>query len=210
MKPPSAPFVVAALTCLLFAGAGAQAGPVRWSHDWSRSPGEIISGDQFGTSRIALTDEPASGTLEGAQTVVATSLDTFSTTPASHQNHFLDAAYTLTLQLTDEASGETATVTFGGVFNGTLSTIDADLSTRFTGQTEQSLTLGGNEYVVSLADYRPPGAPGSNVPGSISATVEVRGTDVPPVQDVPEPSAVVLSCVGLSLLGVAVRRRWRR
>jgi hypothetical protein len=55
--------------------------------------------------------------------------------------------------------------------------------------------------------YTPPGPPGSDNSGSISATVTVRPVNI---QKSPEPSTMVLSVVGLSFLGLSSWRKRRQ
>jgi hypothetical protein len=208
MKRSSALLFAVSLTFPLFVGTDARAGFVNWSYNWSRVPADVISADAFGTSRISLTDESI-GRATNSSDIVATNIRTFSDSPVDHPNHFLDAAYSLTLRLTDDASGETGSLTFDGVFNGTLSKGSSNIGTSFTNATTGKLVLGGNEYTVTIGDYSPPGPPGINNAGSIGATVSVATltTEPPPdpgpVNDTPEPSTVLLSCLGLSFLGVA-------
>lgn len=203
MNPRSMPLFAATLGSLLLAGVQAHAGFVNWTYNWSRVPADVISADAVGTSRISLTDEPI-GRATNSSDIVATNIRTFSNAPRASPNNFLDAAYSLTLRLTDDASGETGTASFLGVFNGTLSSSSADIKTQFSGPTTQTLLLGSNIYTVTLGEFSPPGPPGINNAGSISASVEVaeRPSDPPPPNDVPEPSTVALSILGLSLFGM--------
>lgn len=203
MKRSSAPLFAVSLAFLLFAGASARAGFVNWSYNWSRVPADVISADAFGTSRLSLSDEPLGHGTNNSD-IVATNIRTFSNAPRANPNNFLDAAYSLTLRLTDDTSGATGTLSFTGVFSGTLSASSADISTAFTSPTTQSVVLGNNKYIVTIGDYSPPGPPGINNAGSIGASVEVIAGDPDPgpINDVPEPSTVMLSGLGLSFLGM--------
>jgi hypothetical protein len=210
MRRSTALLFTVSLTSLLSAGLEVRAGFVNWSYNWSRVPADVISADAFGTSRLSLSDESL-GRATNSSDIVATNIRTFSNTPRATPNQFLDAAYSLTLRLTDDASGESGTLTFNGVFSGRLSQSSADISNQFTSATTGVLVLGGSEYTVSIGDYSPPGPPGINNAGSIGASVEVRSLEpapnpdpdpVPVPNDVPEPSTVVLSGLGLSFLGV--------
>jgi hypothetical protein len=206
MNRSSAPRFVACLAFLIAAVAPAQGAFVSWSYNWSRVPADVVSADAFGTSRISLTDEPL-GRVTNSSDIIATNIKTSSTAPRANPNHFLDGAYSLTLRLTDDASGETGTLTFDGVFNGTLSSSSADISTSFTSATSGTLVLGGHTYAVTIGDYSPPGPPGINNAGSIGAHVEVTpGPEVPPpppTNDMPEPSTVVLGLIGMAFAGVS-------
>jgi hypothetical protein len=213
MKLTSATLLTASVAALLLAHADARAAFVQWSYNWSRVPSDVISADAVGTSRISLTDEPL-GRATNSSDIVATNIRVFSDAPRATPNNFLAAAYALTLRLTDDASGESGALTFSGVFNGTASASSADIQTSFTSPTTAELVLGGNRYVVSLDAYSPPGPPGINNAGSIGASVEVIPAEEPPPpppppNHMPEPSTVLLSCIGLSALGMASWRKWK-
>jgi hypothetical protein len=55
--------------------------------------------------------------------------------------------------------------------------------------------LGDHLYTVQIGPFAPPGPPTANIAGSISALANVS------VQDVPEPSTLVLSGLCLALCG---------
>jgi hypothetical protein len=198
------------LAALVGTGAPVRAGFVNWSYNWSRVPADVVSADSNGTSRISLTDEPL-GHATNSSDIIATNIKTFSTAPRATPNNFLNAAYSLTLRLTDDASGQSGTLTFNGVFNGTLSSSSASITTKFTSPTTGELTLGNSVYTVTLGSYAPPGPPGISNAGSISASVDVRSLvsdpppppPPPPTHDTPEPSAVVLGLMGVLFAGVA-------
>jgi hypothetical protein len=69
--------------------------------------------------------------------------------------------------------------------------------------------VGSNFYTLSnpsYADAGPPSTPGTANQGTISVLASVRSADV---QKAPEPSTMVLSCVGLSFLGLVSWRKRR-
>lgn len=204
--------LLAAAFAALWLASDAQAAFVNWSYNWSRVPSDVISADAFGTSRISLTDEPL-GRATNSSDIVATNIRIFSDAKRATPNSFLDAAYALTLRITDDASGESGTVNFSGTFSGTASATSADISTTITSATQHELVLGGHRYIVSLDSYSPPGPPGINNAGSLSAAVEVVPKEVdpppPPPNDVPEPSTMLLSALGLSMFGMASWRKWK-
>lgn len=210
MKIRSSIVLTASVAALLLAWGNANAAFVKWSYNWSRVPSDVVSADAVGTSRISLTDEPL-GHATNSSDIVATNIRTFSNAPRATPNSFLKSAYALTLRLTDDASGQSGTLTFNGVFNGTLSSSSASITTKFTSPTTGELTLGNSVYTVTLGSYAPPGPPGISNAGSISASVDVRSLvsdpppppPPPPTHDTPEPSAVVLGLMGVLFAGVA-------
>src|SRR5262249_2275459 len=118
------------------------------------------------------------------------------------------------LFLEDNASKQSTTLKFKGVFNGTISATSANVTTTFLAPLTQTVTLGGNTFTVNLGGYVPPGPPDASNAGSISAHVAVNEISPPGTTggtgQSPEPSTLLLSCLGLGGLGLAGRRKWRR
>src|SRR5262249_34535579 len=104
--------------------------------------------------------------------------------------------YTLTLTLTDAASGQSGHATFGGTLGGSA----VNLTNSFTTPTAKHLLLGDTSYTVTLGPYFKPVSP---FPGFIGATVEAA----PPAKDAPEPATLALAAFALPGLVLAVRRR---
>jgi len=121
--------------------------------------------------------------------------------PSSH--------YQLNLALRDQASGASGNLTFNGYFSGDLNLSPAGntLTNNFVGPTTQTLQLGSNLYTVTIGPVVLPqvamGAPGWSTDGSISASISVQ----PATSATPEPSSLLLACLGLPPLGLA---RWLR
>jgi hypothetical protein len=75
---------------------------------------------------------------------------------------------------------------------------------------------------VTIGNYAPPGPPTASNAGSISAHVAVNEITPPPLPpppppppppptgQAPEPSTLLLSCMGLLGLGAASWKKWRR
>jgi hypothetical protein len=214
--------LAASLAAALLWASPAHASFVDWSYNWGRSP-IAVSANAPGTGGISLTDETGQD-ASGSSDVVATNLRTFSSATRAKPDTFTNKTYTLTLSLKDDASGKSATLTFGGVFNGTLTAVNSNITNKFTGTTSQTVTLGGNSYSVVLGSYAPPGPPSAINAGSITAHVFVNepigpsggggsggggsGPTGPPGGSLPEPSTLVLSCLGLSCLGMRSYRKW--
>ena len=72
-----------------------------------------------------------------------------------------------------------------------------------------TLPLGDNNYTVTIRSYSPPGPPSASNYGSIAAHVDVT-TLTPGQFNTPEPSTMVLSCLGLSFFGAASWRKRRQ
>jgi hypothetical protein len=182
------------------AAAGARAEMISWSYSWTPSVA-MLSADSPGTGEIVLKPEPGA-TAAGSSDIVATNLQTVSTADDDHPDHFTDKSYQLKLTLTDLASHAAGSLTFAGVFSGTVSKLTSDLTNTFTGPTAQTLTLGHNLYTVTINTYTPPAPPNAQNLGAIGAHAEVS---VRPAQS-PEPSTFVLAGLALAAVGVAVAR----
>ena len=193
-------FAVALLIVALCTRRG-EAGLIPWSYVWNAQP-VVIDADPLGahsqpTGGITLTPGAITitggtpGVALGNANIVAVNLTAFAFSPSPNGKpyHFTNAPYHLSVTLTDVDSKTSGTLTFAGVFNGTLTPSSVDLDTRFTSPTQQFVTLGDNVYTVKLTAYTPPGPPTDGGEGNISALVSV--------QPAPEPSALFLAVTGL-------------
>ncbi len=196
---------LAALALLLLAGARANADFIQWSYNWNISPISVLS--DSGNGSVSFTNQPQQ-TASGNSDTVATNLKANSLAPPSNPdtlNH--TGAYSLTLNLTDTASGQTGTLTFSGKLGGNFSKSSANITNAFNTPTVQTLFLGGNSYTVTIGPYSPPGPPDSTNLGSIAAHVDV--SSISPASSAPEPSTLLLGLFGLSGAGAFSWRKRR-
>jgi PEP-CTERM motif len=209
----------AAFALALTATAQSQADPFSYTYNWSASPIAISAG----TGGVTLTNgTPITTTLE--TDTAATNLTVFSAaatgspdviqTPAGGSN------YTLAVTLTDNQGAGTATVTFTGLLLGQLTHDSSTLTNAITGSTDDTgthagqtfgvVTFDGTKYTVSYNGFAAPGPEAQHNVGSISFHIAFDGAVGGP-PDAPEPSSMVLGCLGLSFLGgVALRARRRK
>ena len=192
MRKATTPRFAVALALCLVAGARARADFINWDYSWTPSSSAIMA-DNPTAGRILLSN--ASGSAVGDSFIVATNLKTASNADPSSPGTFTNAPYGLSLTIVDDASGQTATMNFGGVLSGTLSSKSAIISNTFTTPESQSVQIGDHLYSVDIGPFAPPGPPTATIPGSISALANVN------VQDVPEPTTLVLSGLCLALFG---------
>ena len=208
MTRPKHLFVFALATTLL-AGATARADVIKWDYSWTMSPvSGVVHADAPGKGKVVF-DLENPGTGANNSDIGAANLRTVSkATEAKPDKLKTGGFYTLTLTLTDKASGLSGSVTFAGKLSGTFSALSADLENLFIGQTSKPLDLGGNHYNITIGPYTPPGPPSSDNQGSIGAHVAVASLGI---RDVPEPSTLVLACFGgTALFGVSLRQLRRR
>jgi hypothetical protein len=102
-------------------------------------------------------------------------------------------------------------LTFTGKLGGTFSASNSNITNTFTGTTTQTVTLGNFDYTISFPAnyYSPPGPPLASNAGSISAHVAITPATIV-VGSLPEPSTMVLSGLGLALMGAARLRKRRQ
>ena len=170
------------------------------------SPG-IVYSDNSQTTYITLTDQLLA-TAAGNSDIVATNLRTYSDASPETPATFTNKAYTLSLFLQDVSSGLSGTLTYTGAFNGTLSTLNSNISNTFTGQQTETLLLGNNLYTATIGPYAPPGPTNSSNAGTISAYAQVSVQTIVQIQDVPEPNSLLLQA-GAPLAGLLWWRRRR-
>lgn len=182
----------AVMGLLLLTGATARA-EVQWSYDWATSPLSTTSvTSNSGNSEIIFHNQ----TLlpgEGTSDIVATNLEEMWLKEGITHDTFTNQNYTLALILKDTESGESTTLLFSGTLNGPITTGSSNVANHFNSPTSyEHFTLGSNTYSVYIGPYNPPGHPDSFV-GGIGAHVVVES---------PEPSTVLLSCLGFSFIGL--------
>jgi hypothetical protein len=124
--------------------------------------------------------------------------------------------YTLTVGVTDTASGFSHDFVFNGTVEGSLTVSESTLQATFFGETTSTMQIGNNEYTVSVDPLQVSlPTPGSLADALIAAEIMVTSlltttddTDddpgmgypinvgdpstTPPVNDVPEPTTLVL------------------
>jgi hypothetical protein len=210
------------VTMLLGAGT-ARAEVIDFSYSWGISPGSIFTGTGNATPGGASTgsiafalaqDASSSATLGGSATPIpgATVTTTSSAGGAVGPDHF-NSAFSMTLHLTDSASGKSADLTFAGTLFGDLTSKSSTVQTTFAPVFRQT-TLGGHVYTVRF-DPNPVNiqAPNSTDPTKVNAQVKVvdsRSSPPPPMQTTPEPATLVLAGLAVPLVGAIVHRNRRR
>lgn len=201
------------LAVLLAIGTAARATPippdsVAWNYNFN--PGApAVKADGNPSAGVTFTNEPTK-TAVGSSDIVATNLRVFSSaTAASPDKLTTNGNYSLTLQLTlnDNGTPVTKSLTFTGKLSGKFSAENAIIKNVFGPNSTQVATLGSYSFTVQLMAYTPPGPPDQSNAGSISAHVTVSRI-VP--TGVPEPSTMLLSGLGLSLLGGGAWRKRRQ
>ena len=204
--------IAAAAGLLCLGGTPAWAGPsipdVNWSYNFTPNQ-SFVSADSPGTGTVTFTNEPTKNATNSSDVVVTNLRVSSTASPDTPDTLTTNGAWTVSLKLTDASSGASDTMTFSGKLSGTFSSSNANVTNAFTGQTSYTWTApNGNSYTVSMVGYTPPGPPTASNAGSISAFVQV--TPGVHTGSTPEPSALVLSCLGLGFAGLTAWRKRRR
>jgi hypothetical protein len=166
----------------------------------------------------------------GPAQVLATHLDAVTSATIPHPDKVL-IDYTLALVLTgSQGPYDTASLCFPGRLSATFFNAGGpdglphtylDAQNQYTGLTAQTAALDGNSITVALDPLVQP-MTGSTNHGSISAeiTANIAGSgpgpgpapvpgSSPGPPGAPEPSTLVLSFLGVTVLGAASWRKWR-
>jgi hypothetical protein len=209
--------VVAGVAWLAY-GSTAHADP-SWTYTTVATP-LAVAPDSPGGGLVLTSQSTPSAVTAGTSGIVATTV-LGSTTAVT--DHYTNAPYQVAITVKDVGSGNSHTFTFKGEFSGTFGAstganitdlLQDPVSMVFDANNKvtESFSIGGNLYTVTLDPHVIVGNLGS-FPASIGGTVSVTGSDGGGgggVSTTPEPSTMVLSMLGLSVLGVtAIRRRLR-
>ena len=207
----------AALALALTATAQSQATPFSYTYNWSASPIAIAAV----TGGVTLTDENAVTTTQQTDTA-ATNITVFSAAPTTSPDVIPTPAsgsnYSLAVTLTDSNGTGAGTITFTGLLLGKLTHDSSNLTNAVTGVTDETGThpgqtfgftiVDGTMYVVSYDGFAAPGPEAQHNQGAISFHIAfgpaLAGLTAP------EPSSLLLGCLGLTFLGGVVYRVRRR
>src|SRR5271155_898684 len=98
-----------AVAMLISLGGSVRADLIAWTYSWQRDP-VAIAADGDGTGGVSLTNEAIPKDAAGNSDIVATNLKVFSSASANTPDLLVtNGAYTLSLTLTDTASGQSGT-----------------------------------------------------------------------------------------------------
>ncbi len=208
------------LASMLFAGHGARAD---YYYNFGPVDSPTVYSDNSGMG-INLSNQPQVGPIATSMdtNVVATTLTTFINQGVTGTDTFSTGQHS-GLALTIVDGNQNGTVQFGLNFSGTLAANNSQLKVDFESGDTKSMTINGNQYTVKLDTIVPPGVPGA-IPGGVGGTIyagiyvepggggdngggDNGGGGTNPPSNTPEPSTMLLSGLGLSLLSLA---SWRR
>jgi hypothetical protein len=217
MKRSVSLFTAACAALLLAGSPSARAEDLPWTFDWT--PGNIPGNlrlvaptSMTKMSYLQLTSEPIGkpfGTAAGASDLTMTSIKVFSDAPRSNPDSLAATSpVTFSLRLTDKTTGLFHDFLYSVKFGGLISSESAKVTAMISPMAPfVNVKIGAGLYTINSPTYTPPGPPDSSNPAAISVSVNVIPADGGKITGTPEPSTMLLSCVGLSCLGVA---RWRK
>lgn len=190
-----------ALAIASYLSAGAQASPLTFTYDWTPTV-PSVSGDH-GNNSIDFSNQGPVAVSTSTVVGTASSLSILN----KLSDTFTNGGYNLGVKITDGSNA--GTLTFSGVLNGVITNgVATSLSSTLTSPATQTLMLGADKFSATILGFVPPNPVGSgNKPGGfgfeITATPGPGGGSEPPPNDVPEPTTLLLSCLGLG--GFALR-----
>jgi PEP-CTERM motif len=219
----------AACVLALTAAATAHADTIYW-YNWVRNPVSLPTVQQnhptlAGTGGVNLLDLNSNAVqAENDTGNPAADVQVISTASSSNKDMVPTAGghYTLTLTLyaQDPAlhpNTATGVVSFAGQLQGTLTALSSNLTNNILSSTDSTGThvglnsakvqVGSTLFTVTYSGFAEPGPATEHSYGAISFHISVA----PAITgQTPEPSSIVLGCLGLSMLGgVAWRARKR-
>ncbi|HVS37195.1 MAG TPA: hypothetical protein VMS17_16655 [Gemmataceae bacterium] len=225
----------AALALTLAAAAQSRADQMFW-YNWTRNPFSIAFVQQNnqslpGTGGVNLIDLNSKA-VEADATLgtgnPAADIQVISTADSSNPDVIKTGGgqYTLTLQMwlvnpATNPSAPSATVSFAGQLYSTGGTtaLAANLGNKILsstdaggthlGQTFATATVGGVKFVVSYSGFAEPGNSNDQTFGAISFHINATTATIGGGSS-PEPSGMVLGCLGLTVLGGVLWRARRR
>jgi len=214
MSRKSVQFLGVALALLLVVAARAHAGP---DYQYNATPGQtyVYSNNALDlASRVKFSNENEVHRDDDSN-ITATILTTESGQPVSTKAHFTGRIFSVQVALREGTnmvnpnSLPTGTLTFHGHIDdapGTPSKVGLwNNGSRLTYtliDPVQEITVGNLHFKVSFDGFTHLiNGPDTGLKTSIDGVVEVH--------ELPEPSTAILSCVGLSFLGVYGFRRWK-
>ncbi len=204
----AAPLV--ALALLAACTPASHAENIQWTYDWNTRP-ILVHSDGESTGGVVLTNEPAHQHTNSFNTVIAY-LWSFSSAQPAHPDRFTNEPYTLSVKITDGETHKSGTLSFAGKLSGTawgfgflpsgvLVKGETHLVNTFTSKLTQQIHLGHHLYTVTLGKFVNPDTSGGVIrEGRIEAYIRTQHN--------PEPSTLVLCCVGAVVVGAG--HWWRR
>ncbi len=195
----------------LSAAVVARAGYLDWSYTWERDPFAVSSnaGGQGGIASLKLPTLPAGGgpgASPVAPMIIVAGTNALGTAQ-SPADAFHNAAYTVTLTVTDDQTNVSHPFVFQGLLNGSMTTSLVHLASSFGGGDQQSFVISGRQYTVTLG-FAAQDAPSTAFAGEITASVQVG--DPTHTASTPEPASLVLAGLAFPALGLTAWRRLMR
>jgi hypothetical protein len=190
-----------ALAALLWAAAGSRGDQISFEYNFLTPA--AVTGDAGNLGAISFATTVAGHIGSADTTVTAATLAAATSAPSTTPDTFHGQSYNLTLELTDDASGQSGTLTFTGKLFGTLSAQSASITTSFDSSTK-TLILGADRYLVTIGPFTSSSNP--TIPGTLQASIEV--TPFLPAEQAPEPPTILLAGIGLCAVRFRRRRSW--
>jgi hypothetical protein len=190
----------------LLAAPAARADPIGFGYNFLTPP--AVTGDDGNLGAVSFATT-AGGQASGHAVLTAASLAVVTAAPLTNPDTFSGQAYDLTLQLTDGPSGKSGALTFTGKLMGSLTPLDAKVTTSFDVPTK-TLVLGNDKFTVTVGPLVEPAGNNPTVVGTLMATVDAQaaGGPVTPTAQAPEPPALALAGFGVAA-AAAFRARLR-
>jgi hypothetical protein len=186
---------------------------LNWSYATTPNvPGIAVnSAPSSGGAAVTLTNVAQAGGT--SIPVIAYETQTASTTPINFNN----STYNLALKITD-GNNASGTLNFTGALNGSLTATSSSIVASFSPVTTNSMTFDGHTYTVTIPSLTlaAPTSPQQNIMASVSVADASPGgvtpstPPPPPSNGTPEPTSLLLGCLGFSCFGAGCWWKRRR
>ena len=215
MAKISVRLLATALAVWLAGASAARAEFMGWTYSFDDSGLTINPNAGQASGSIGIALPPGGSATTAIPNIILAASTSALGTPASAADQFVNAAYFVTLTITDAATSKSHDFTFHGQLNGSLTASNFQIANTFTDGPSQNSTLAGHDYHVTVGPFALSPTTGA---GTIGFAVQVNDPTVqgqpsgsppppPPPSSAPEPASLLLACLALPALGL---RAWKR
>ncbi len=200
------------LMVLLAAASHVRADYMNWTYTSSPNVAGVSVGATApgGGASVALTDFNTPQAGASSIPVIAYVTSSSLTSPITFGSSVnTPSTYTMALQITDKATGNSGTLNFDGSLAGPMSATTSGVINTLTPIGSNTLSLDGYKFTVTIPSVTlaAPTSPQQNIMAMVSVS-NASGSTVGQTSGTPEPGSLLLGSLGFSFFGVGCW--WKR